>query len=167
MRSAIKEAPPCIFRLSYFDSNCEEASLAQWLARQTSNLKAASSSLARGAILFASITLINLIIFGLKYVLVFWSILPFRRLSKSTVWEGGGQEMLSDIWNLDLTSLFEEWRPEDRSSLNRMISSTQAKPVTLAAPLRTCLFSPREVAQNLYHSIGGVSILSNLLFVRG
>jgi len=28
--------------------------------------------------------LINLIIFGLKYVLVFWSILPFRRLSKST-----------------------------------------------------------------------------------
>jgi hypothetical protein len=34
--------------------NCEEASLAQWLARQTSNLKAASSSLARGAILFGS-----------------------------------------------------------------------------------------------------------------
>lgn len=53
-KSAIKEALPCIFTFSHFDPNCEEASLAQWLARQTSNLKAASSSLARGAMLFAS-----------------------------------------------------------------------------------------------------------------
>lgn len=39
----------CIAEICDFDSNCGTASLAQWLARQTSNLKAASSSLARGA----------------------------------------------------------------------------------------------------------------------
>ena len=45
----------CITEICDFDSNCGTASLAQWLARQTSNLKAASSSLARGATFFVMI----------------------------------------------------------------------------------------------------------------